>query len=348
MHPKQIPVKTLKGSQEIQNRTHQLPAHARQILIMVDGRSTVRELIKKLVGFGPIQNILDQLEINGFIAPQPGSFQLEETSRRLTTELSRRPDTELSKRPTPEPSKRPESETSRRFLPELSKRLLPELSKRLLPELSRRPESESSKRLQPELSRRPDTEWSRKPDTELSRRPIPEPEPSKPLEPELSKRLLQELPRHPNTTSPPLPATEISRRLKSGIDTWLVDELAKRSPTTASKRLIPETSQPPLLKVSQPSLPEIPQSPIPTSNSLQTEFNLAVTKRFICHILFGAMGSMAESQINRIEATTSPYELGLELETIHQILPNALSKEQAQRVWDRLESIVTAINGLPS
>ena len=322
MHPNQIPTKTLKGSQEIQNRTYHLPAQARQILIMVDGRSTVLELIKKLVGFGPIQNILDQLEIHGFIAPQPDSFRSDETSRRLTPELSRRPDTELSKRLTPEPAKRLESETSRRLLPELSRR--PDT------ELSRRPDTELSRRLDTELSRRPDTELSRRPDTELS------------------KRLLPELSKRPNTTPPSLLATEISRRLRSGIDKWPVEELSKRFPTTVPKRLIPENSQPPLPETFKPPLPETPQSPTTTSNSLQTEFNLAVTKRFICHILFGAMGSMAESQIHRIEATTSPYELGLELETIHQILPNILSKEQAQRVWDRLESIITGINGLPS
>jgi hypothetical protein len=62
-----IPVKTDKGLQEIERRTYGLPSQLRQILIMINGRSTVAELLKKLVGFGDIESILLQLELDGFI-----------------------------------------------------------------------------------------------------------------------------------------------------------------------------------------------------------------------------------------------------------------------------------------
>ena len=71
MQRNQVPLKTAKGLQEIEQRAHGLPVERRQLLIMVNGRSTVAELAAKLMKFGEIEPMLAQLEADGFIAPDP-------------------------------------------------------------------------------------------------------------------------------------------------------------------------------------------------------------------------------------------------------------------------------------
>jgi len=66
MHCNQIPIKTIKGQQEIKTRSHRMPIELRRILIMVDGHSTISQLVKKLTGFGEIDKLLAQLEADGF------------------------------------------------------------------------------------------------------------------------------------------------------------------------------------------------------------------------------------------------------------------------------------------
>ncbi|MFO1423020.1 MAG: hypothetical protein U1F70_05075 [Candidatus Competibacteraceae bacterium] len=191
MFPNQIPIKTTKGLQEVGSRTYGLSPTMRRILIMVNGHSTVAELIKKLVGFGDIQTILAQLEIDGFIAPNPALNPPPETSQRLIPETSRRP-------------------------------------------------------------------------VETARQPI-----------ETSQR--------PTTAAPP------------------------------------------------------PHGP-------QPEFNMEKAKGFIRFILLGAMGPSAERRINRIEATTTPEELRVELDAIHDMLPKVLSKKDAQQAWHQLEPIMASLH----
>ena len=83
MNLNQAPIKTSKGLEEIAKRTHKLPAEFRQILIMVNGQATITELVKKLSKLGEIESVLAQLEMDGFIAPNP-AFTLPETSRQPT------------------------------------------------------------------------------------------------------------------------------------------------------------------------------------------------------------------------------------------------------------------------
>lgn len=73
MYPTQIPVKTTKGLKEVADRTYQLSNEIRRVLIMVNGHTDLIGLRKKLVGFGDIESIMQQLEIDGFIAPKPDS-----------------------------------------------------------------------------------------------------------------------------------------------------------------------------------------------------------------------------------------------------------------------------------
>lgn len=98
MHLNQIPIKTVKGLQEIESRTFRVPVELRRILIMVDSHSTVAQLIKKLVGFGEIEMLLMQLEMDGFIAPRPDSAPAVENSRRpATVPDTHRPEFNLEK-----------------------------------------------------------------------------------------------------------------------------------------------------------------------------------------------------------------------------------------------------------
>lgn len=202
MNPNQTPIKTTKGLQEIGNRTFNLPTEMRRVLIMINGRSTVEELRKKLVGFGEIDSILVQLEIDGLIAPNPAANPPPEISQRPTVEISRRPH-ELSQRPVAKDSRRP-AETSQRQTP----------------------------------------------------------------------------------------------------------------------ALIPVDSQ--------------------------AEFNMEKAKGFVRFVLFGAMGPSAERRINRIEATTTPEELRVELDAIHDMLPKVLSKKEAQQAWRQLEPIMISLDMAPS
>ncbi|MBL8250159.1 MAG: hypothetical protein JNK31_00665 [Candidatus Competibacter sp.] len=82
MHQNQVPLKTIKGLQEIETRSHHLPAELRRILIMVDGHSTVTEMTKKLVSFGNIQQLLTQLEHGDFIISRPDPDPPSQKSQR--------------------------------------------------------------------------------------------------------------------------------------------------------------------------------------------------------------------------------------------------------------------------
>ena len=55
MELRQVFIKTAKGQEEIQTRTHKLPAHLRRVLIMVDGHSTAAEMIGRLAALGDIE-----------------------------------------------------------------------------------------------------------------------------------------------------------------------------------------------------------------------------------------------------------------------------------------------------
>ncbi len=62
-------VKTDKALEEIKARTFGLPNRMRTILILVDGQHTVRELSQRYKQFGDIEQIMEELEQEGFIAP---------------------------------------------------------------------------------------------------------------------------------------------------------------------------------------------------------------------------------------------------------------------------------------
>lgn len=63
--------KTAQGQDEIATRAHRLPARLRTILIMVDGRQSVAELVAKSPMPEETENLLATLQEGGFISALP-------------------------------------------------------------------------------------------------------------------------------------------------------------------------------------------------------------------------------------------------------------------------------------
>ncbi|WP_247869614.1 MULTISPECIES: hypothetical protein [Oxalobacteraceae] len=59
--------KTEKGREEIATRKHQLATRLRTLLVMIDGKQSSEELLKKVSGIGLNAESLAELEKNGFI-----------------------------------------------------------------------------------------------------------------------------------------------------------------------------------------------------------------------------------------------------------------------------------------
>lgn len=59
--------KTDKGREEISTRKYQLAPRMRTLLVLVDGKQTKDELLKKVTGIGLTEESLDDLISNGFI-----------------------------------------------------------------------------------------------------------------------------------------------------------------------------------------------------------------------------------------------------------------------------------------
>lgn len=67
MDPDAVPAKTEKGKEEIAARKYGLPQALRYALIMVDGRSTLAELLRRGAGLPNFRDSLDMLMEMGFI-----------------------------------------------------------------------------------------------------------------------------------------------------------------------------------------------------------------------------------------------------------------------------------------
>ncbi|HRX71655.1 MAG TPA: hypothetical protein P5329_10860 [Candidatus Competibacteraceae bacterium] len=85
-------IKTVKGQEEIQNRTHKLPVNLRKLLIMVNGRSTAREMIERLTSLGDMTLAFAELEAGGFItfhtSPTPLTAVASGSADRVLPDLS--------------------------------------------------------------------------------------------------------------------------------------------------------------------------------------------------------------------------------------------------------------------
>ncbi len=70
-----IYAKTQKGREEIATRAYRIVPRLRTLLIVVDGQSTVGELIEKAQSLGGIAPMLAELERHGFIEAVTGRSQ---------------------------------------------------------------------------------------------------------------------------------------------------------------------------------------------------------------------------------------------------------------------------------
>jgi hypothetical protein len=64
--------KTPKGLDEVKSRTHGVPQKLRTLLIMVDGSSTVGDILGRFPGIGEIETNLEALVAQGFLEAKRG------------------------------------------------------------------------------------------------------------------------------------------------------------------------------------------------------------------------------------------------------------------------------------
>jgi hypothetical protein len=65
--------RTEKGAAEVAQRSQAIPARARSLLLMIDGKSTGAQLIEKLAAFPNSGELLQLLETEGYIGPVDGA-----------------------------------------------------------------------------------------------------------------------------------------------------------------------------------------------------------------------------------------------------------------------------------
>src|SRR5512134_3773358 len=63
-----ILAKTAKGTEELATRKHRLEQRKRALLIVINGKATAAELMKKFEAMGDISPMLEQLLADGFVA----------------------------------------------------------------------------------------------------------------------------------------------------------------------------------------------------------------------------------------------------------------------------------------
>lgn len=66
-------VKTPKGLEEVKSRTHGVPQKLRTLLIMVDGTSTVADILGRFPGIAEIETNLETLVAQGFLEGKGGT-----------------------------------------------------------------------------------------------------------------------------------------------------------------------------------------------------------------------------------------------------------------------------------
>jgi hypothetical protein len=67
MEPTALAQKTEKGQEEIRSRAHGLPQKLRTLLIMIDGKSSISQLLSRFPGVAEIEANLRQLIEQGFV-----------------------------------------------------------------------------------------------------------------------------------------------------------------------------------------------------------------------------------------------------------------------------------------
>jgi hypothetical protein len=70
MDPKTVLVRTAKGTDEVDNRTHKINIRLRAALLAVNGTETVETILKRFGGNGEMAGGLQELVAQGFLAPK--------------------------------------------------------------------------------------------------------------------------------------------------------------------------------------------------------------------------------------------------------------------------------------
>jgi len=73
MNPGAVYVRTEKGAEEVAHRSHAVPAKARSLLLLIDGKLTGAQLLDKFAAFPNSAELLQVLEDGGLIAAQAGA-----------------------------------------------------------------------------------------------------------------------------------------------------------------------------------------------------------------------------------------------------------------------------------
>lgn len=73
MNLQAILAKTAKGTEELETRKYKLDQRTRALLIVVNGKSSVTELLKKFEQMGDVTPMLEKLLADGFIADGAGA-----------------------------------------------------------------------------------------------------------------------------------------------------------------------------------------------------------------------------------------------------------------------------------
>jgi hypothetical protein len=77
MKPASYYARTEKGAAEVAQRSQAIPARARSLLLMIDGKSTGAQLLEKLAAFPNSGELLQLLEAEGYIGPVDGGGAAE-------------------------------------------------------------------------------------------------------------------------------------------------------------------------------------------------------------------------------------------------------------------------------
>ena len=82
-----IYLKTSSGEEAMHQRTRVMQRNLRMVLILVDGKSTVADLVMKIGNQALTESALAELEAGGFIAPQVEQDSLWSESKKVAQEI---------------------------------------------------------------------------------------------------------------------------------------------------------------------------------------------------------------------------------------------------------------------
>ncbi len=88
----------------------------------------------------------------------------------------------------------------------------------------------------------------------------------------------------------------------------------------------------------------VPAAPDSAPPSTHPGFNLDAAKNVIKSALLSAIGPAADYWIECVEATTTPEQLRIEFDAIHELLPRLLAEPQAEQTWRQMEPVMLSLD----